>query len=476
MTNARAIISYILTFILTLLILGLCLKTWFPDSLTSLATALGLEVSAKQNAVSQVGWELLTILTFISFLLSFKIVQYATRLQNKEKHAILDIIFVGIFFIFLFFPMVNISNETVLEQEKRMMATYKPLLDKNGINENFGANFEKFYNDRFGGRSTFINLNSYRLNLLNKWKISVFHSYENWVAYAGRDGWLFSKYGNSVNMAQNNNLFTESELMIIKDNLLVLDQWASKRQIVIYLEIHPDKESIYPEKLYTNHKVHPKSRREQLLASIPDLNSIKIVSSYESLIEGKSSGTLFSEAGSHATSLGAYIMYRNLYRVISKDYHLPPLILESEINRSTSGLKDCDIMESLGLSIEDYGKARLTEKRFLIERKPEPQKNDTVTKIDPYINYPSQITTYQHDNSTSSKVFIISDSFLNRYIQYIAYHFNQVTHVEVGDGRDFHLSFYAKEIEELNPDIIIISSTERFYQRLLNIHPPTELD
>lgn len=98
-------------------------------------------------------FELFVIITVISFLVLWKIVNYISNFKTIKQASRLDIIFLTLFFIILFIPMSHISKKDISTQENRTLTKWSGLITPNGeINFEFGKNFNEWYNDRFNFR------------------------------------------------------------------------------------------------------------------------------------------------------------------------------------------------------------------------------------------------------------------------------------------------------------------------------------
>lgn len=109
------------------------------------------------------------VILVIGLLAAHKIVQYLAQFKFKEKTSRIDIVFVTVFFVLLFIPMMKISDAAKSEKENRMLAKYVPFIQNNQINLKYSTNFESWYNDRFLGREFLINI----YNFLEKKSILI---------------------------------------------------------------------------------------------------------------------------------------------------------------------------------------------------------------------------------------------------------------------------------------------------------------
>lgn len=79
------------------------------------------------------------IITVISFLVLWKIVNYISNFKTIKQASRLDIIFLTLFFIILFIPMSHISKKDISTQENRTLTKWRGLIKPNGeINFEFG--------------------------------------------------------------------------------------------------------------------------------------------------------------------------------------------------------------------------------------------------------------------------------------------------------------------------------------------------
>lgn len=97
------------------------------------------------------------ILVTSYFLFTYKLGKYLSRFKIEEHHSRIDIVFLTVFFILLFVPMLHISDAEKSEQENRMLAKYTPLIDyRGGCNLKYGKNFDAWFSDRFWGRDELV--------------------------------------------------------------------------------------------------------------------------------------------------------------------------------------------------------------------------------------------------------------------------------------------------------------------------------
>ena len=96
------------------------------DLMVKQLTIVPLSVFAKYDVL------LLITLFTLFFLLYFKILAWLMKLKWVQNKSRIDIVFLTVFFILLFVPMLHISDAEKSEQENRMLAKYTPLIDYRG--------------------------------------------------------------------------------------------------------------------------------------------------------------------------------------------------------------------------------------------------------------------------------------------------------------------------------------------------------
>ncbi len=444
----RLIISILLSLVLSVIFHPLYLSE----------KLLKAEPFSFENLLNGINYKILFTVCVLSFLLMYKFIHYVAKFKLLEKHSRIDIVFVCAFFIVLFIPMLHLDNSEKSIRENRMLAKYTPLFSEQGINNDYGKNVEAWFNDRFFGRRKAIRQH-------NKLEAFLSPSKGNVSSYRGKENFLFSKKYNSLKRVTHADLFSPEELDIIVKNLYGLYDWGDKHNTQIYLELHPDKESVYPEMLpdYLKYKQNPISRRQQVLAELSKHPRFKIVSPADALLQGKKQALVFCKTGTHATSFGNYIMYQNLMQNLQKDFLDIDIISPDEIDKTQTKDCDLDILGLVGLSRKDYGFTDTLDTLYEIKRKVDFSCKQWMTESEDRI-------TECKNPTKKLKLFVISDSFLNGYRHYFAYHFGEMFAVFTGGGLTFDLNVFADVIEKMKPDIIIISTTERFYLRLLNLN------
>ena len=399
----------------------------------------------------------------VGWLLCYKLVDYLARLKIIEHNSRIDIVFFCTIMAAMFLPITKINHDKISVQENRTLAKYKPFIKNGKLNFNYGRDFENWFNDRFNHREWLIALNS-KLNLFLNRKL------QSETALQGKDNWLFTTRWNSVAMFENRNLFTDSELNKIKQNMLALQNWAQKHQIHFYILLVPDKESIYGEYYPEGHKKQNTiSRLQQTTDYLRKNTDIPILSVYEPLMAQKKNHIVFYKTGTHWNLRGAYIGYQEMMKNLQQDFPQLKILQESDFNIVPKVEADIDIASALGVdAYKAFPKEDLTYENFEL-------KQTNTTQQHTFLNKKKRIEEYSYVSNlpemTLKAVFLADSQFL-RLNWYTAESFKDMKHFYVGYGRMYDLPYISQEIIDFKPDIFVLETGERMLERLLKIEVP----
>ncbi|MBQ8660319.1 MAG: hypothetical protein IJ473_01910, partial [Alphaproteobacteria bacterium] len=100
-----------------------------------------------------INYTILIILLCIYLTISYIIIKFIHSKRNK-----IDAVFITLFGVILFIPMMKISDKEKSDKENRMLAKYQPLFSNGKLNEKYGSQFDSWFNDRFNGRDFLTNI------------------------------------------------------------------------------------------------------------------------------------------------------------------------------------------------------------------------------------------------------------------------------------------------------------------------------
>lgn len=285
-------------------------------------------------------FKLFIIIGTIAFFVLFKLIGYLFAWKLEAGSSWLDILLVGVFFVMLFVPMLKISDEKVSVNEKRSLATIKPLIDENGVNRDFGKNFDAFFNDRFFGRKTVINRYSELKKFING------NLSKN---IKGLDGWRFynTEGFNGYEDFQNKNMFTEADLQRIANYLTSIDEYCREHNKQFYYYIAPNKSKIYGE--FFDPKViqlrkDSENKTVQLVDYLRKNTNVKVIYPIEILLNAKKDNLIYYKNDVHWTTLGAYLGYLELMKELQKDFEDAKIVEPIKYEMQVQGFRG-DLVE-----------------------------------------------------------------------------------------------------------------------------------
>ncbi len=361
-----------------------------------------------------------------------------------KKVSVPDVIFVIIILVFIIIPNTKFDKKQYELVEKRPLAKMPKLIVDGKINKEFGKQFENFYNDRFRKRSVCIDKNLIIKGFING-------RMENYLEIEGQDSWLFFKGDNSVANYQNKVLFSDLELMRIKHNLDVLNNWCNKNNIKLIVIIPPDKNRIYGE-YFPRHikKVNPKSRVQLLKEYLDKYSDISVIYPIEQMYARKKldNEPLYYYTDTHWTPVGAYVAYNEVIKQMKQSY---PYI---------RGV-DCNRLNSKRMTFED---------RF--KRYGDGANNLKIKDYDfKYLFY--EDNKNYHPNKYNLKIGIIGDSFSGELSHWLGMSFNTEFYwynekIELFDN--FSMKLWEDKVLSYNPDFLVVEFVERFAYKLLDLY------
>lgn len=316
---------------------------------------------------------------------------------------------------------------------------------------NYSKEFEDYYNDNMPFRSWLISLNR-KLNYF------VFHETLSDLVILGDDGWLFST--ETLADYQRNNLYTEDELEIIKNNVLNTKAYFDKRGIEFIIFVGPDKSSIYGEYMPSRYEVMGnESRTEQVIAYLRKNTDVVVIYPKDDLLlarEQYPSLQLFLKLDTHWNYMGGYFAVQPLLEHLKVDTVDFSEITYEEISEPDFLWNGYDLANVLGLA--DVLTADKNYKLSGYSDNIVDIKGDVRRDIDAFYG----VTVSTFNSSDDRRVFFVRDSFGEAMAPYLSSTFCYVYSP--------HKSCMTKAmIEEQYPDIFIYEMVERFDWKDINI-------
>ena len=349
------------------------------------------------------------------------------------------------------------KNFDHINYENRTLAS-KPILVLTNINE-YPKKYEEYFNDYLPFRNELVKLKN-----LND--IFVFKNIISDRVLLGKAKWLFLKNVNSIGkyMGIERYYFTEEELEIAKNNLIHFRDELKKKNIDFILMVCPDKQFIYSEYMpdYIKRK-STKNDTDIFVEYIKNNTDIKVVYPKEELLKYKDKYQLYYKYDTHWNSLGAYIGYTELTRILNIDNKSIESfkILEfdsSSVDRTLNVFYN-NISKILSLNNIKYFRDDiiyiLEDYKYTLTNDFELWRENKVLRFDLY---------------NSNNIMIIRDSYFFEVLHYMSKGFKQVEYI--------HLDYFKNEnIAEYKPNVVVFESVEYgLKHRLLNVMPNYKIE
>lgn len=417
--------------------------------------------------------KILLIIIILTYLAGYKLTSYLADFKIEENKSRIDIIFLTIFFIMLFIPMLKISDDEISKKENRRLAAYKHFIEHNEINFNFGKDFDSWFSDRFLLREEIIpvynkiNL-TLRSNLVETPKVDLIKS----------NGWMFEKYPRSL---------SNEEFDIIAANLNRFNQFCLKNGIKLYVLIPPAKE-IYCSKYYLRYKKAPDYNIGYLLSIAKKKYGLDIIYPEKELREQENGNYVYFKTDHHLTDYGSYIVYKVLMNRMIKDLpylHITPLT-DYRIYRNYLIRYECTRKFDIGGNSLAIGtnnrKYNNTEYVYYDYKYPEKYnikkyKNDSDNEHFSF-SYP-----YMHINHSGVyKLLLLGDSFQENLTYFLNTNFREIKKYRINatyyNPPKRHYQMEMEPFENVavlyNPNAIILVWNSGALKEMLNMYPSEE--
>lgn len=354
----------------------------------------------------------------------------------------------------LLFMLMGISNLTGTLfrgslQEQRDLQTAPKFKDlrhlKSYLNE-----FDTFYKDAFPYRELLIYANNVLL-------YQLFNSPGHKDVVIGKSGWLYyfpqSQGTGTIGDFTGQSTFSEKELQKISENLKIRARLLAQRGIKLYLFLHPNKQTIYPEYMPDTLAQRPGVKKlDQVFDYLTQHTDIKVMASHRELRKKKGDRLLYFRTDSHWNSLGAYYGYRKYAEAMAADFSAIRPVEMQDLNmaneeRNIGG----DTARLLGLEhyMKDSGILLTLKKKSRVI---------TVAKT-----LEDHNTHFRQPGTNLPSAYFLCDSFIMYgTLPFFAENFSDSYFVWHG------LPYDTGKIKSRKIDIMVLALTERFLSYLLS--------
>lgn len=413
----------------------------------------------KGHASVKFEFEIFVILLVLSYLLTYKLVDYLADFKTLQNKSRIEIIFLTLFFVMLFIPLSYITQEEISQTENRTLAKWKPLITDDGkINYNFGKDYDKWYNDRFYARDFLLNLNdfvqkTFSINYYRKNK-NVLNRRNNWIC-------------REIKIREN--LYTQEELNKALNSVKRVKEFCEKNNIKLYILAAASKEDIYHKEVFNIENYDTSKRYLQMKKYLEKNTGVPVILAYPKLRDLSKKEFVYFKTDHHWTDSGAYEGYLLLMNQIKKDF---PNIY---INKPT----DFEYFYSnkVRVSPNDFYEGRTykvmnLKDKSILDTSYKYFKHKDMDKI--------QVQTTNCENGCWERVYkynknypniyFYGDSFTLNLLQMLPFSFNTTKNIYIpSHQKNSNLKFFEDDIVKNKPDILVlcfeqINRIERLYK------------
>ncbi len=364
--------------------------------------------------------------------------------QSKKKNSYL---WIGLFCVLFLTPLLTYPLFRrvipITEIQNRTYAARPEISVENY--EKIAGQTEDYFEDNLPYRDALIYLNTI-------FTYEVFGQSVTEQVVVGEEDWLF--YRESLADYKKTNLYSEEELLQIKNNLEQSQRYLEERGIEFIVFIGPNKATIYGEDYLPSYIVQQDSvsRTEQLVTYIRENTDITIIFPKEELLTAAKEypqEMLYFKSDTHWNFLGGYIGAGALLKEM--DIELPALkdvTLEKNTEPYFYWKNGYDMENMMGLTgyfkePQNYQITGYTD-------------NTVITEQDERRNYEDfdGVCRYYSDSENEQKLMFVRDSFATGMLPYITANFAEVYSPYQG-------KFEIESIDTEQPDIFVYEMVER---------------
>lgn len=370
-------------------------------------------------------------------------------------------IFIIIAFLLLICPIMHLTNEKISTVENRNFAPYKPLYNTKSktFNWNFGLDFNKWLSDRFFLRTQFININN---NI--KYYLSGRFSRTNLAS----DELIIDKKRKILYRSVYYEFYSLSDIKEINTQLKLFNEYCTKRNIKLFLIVVPPNKIVYPPEYF---KDGYKKKVEESMSYI-DKKNINLILPLDEVLKERDTSTylLYYKVVPHMTLDGTFICYELLMENIKKEFSNVKILTKDDFNYLLA--KGCNYLgvatdykncEYINIPKSDCNSYYNTIYRYYEHKD---SKNLSVKNFD----YDKNMEVFYYPKGNDLKIMLFGDSFVASLKRLIPYSFKNTVVIRPVKKSNFKLvKYYSKEIDEFNPDILVIYICYNSLNKLKNL-------
>ncbi len=355
-----------------------------------------------------------------------------------------------LFFLVLVYPgLASVLTSQDASLEKRSLAKFPDLPTDTKSLRKFSSRFDQYMRDHMGARNWLVKQYSKVLLSLN--------TPPQDTLILGKKDWLFYANERTIQDYQNTELFTEKQLKIWGDSLIVRQKALAKKGIDYLFVIAPNKHTIYSEYL-PDHivKKHERSRLDQLTEYLKKHTEVNFLDLRPALLEAKKHNLLYWKKDTHWNRIGAAIAQKALAHKLNKMGY-PVKVVASDFDQWTHRHKrKMDLAGFLGGAIknEAYGPSYDEKDLPCIKRQNKSLKWRKKHRLK--TNVQVSICSSQQKN-----LVMFRDSFSIEMLPFISHFFYKATYIWGLPSKDMFKYFVRSDT-----DIVIEERAERKLRKM----------
>jgi hypothetical protein len=344
----------------------------------------------------------------------------------------------------------NVANrdEDSGNAENRQLASLPPFKLSRKYLLPFPAQFEAYYNDRFGFRTTLVHW----LDHAEVFWLKVSPSPQ---VIVGKNGWYFLTEAPVTTACQPSTPLTPRQLARWQQMLEARRDWLAWRGIRYLVVMVPEKQTIYPENLPRKYRPlqTERTRLNQLMTYLHAHTTVPVLDLREPLRQAKAHERLYHFTDAHWNDHGGYIGYRRIVEALATWFPgmepWPRSDFDEVVEHDDGG--DCALMMGLKKELsEDYENLK-PRRRLRTQGTAEGFPPDPAWMAQPF-------AMFQADPGLPRAV-MFCDSFTFSMYPFLSQHFQRIAYL----WQTFP-TFDTSVVEREQPDIVIQELVERKLQ------------
>lgn len=367
----------------------------------------------------------------------------------SSRNRLVDILTIAAFLAAIYGSLaltVLHRGSSIITSEKRARAG-RPQFSLSGwFGNRFQPAFERFFNDRFGGRDQLVRWN-------NVVHVAAFELSPVKLTMIGRDGQLLYAADGIVDDYRQTHLFTPAELRTITAKLQAMRDDADARGATFVMLIAPNEQTVYPQSMpATYNRVGSISRFDQVMTAMAGSN-VTIIDPRATLRDAARTARVYYRSDTHWNNLGAFLAYRQLTDALYQQRRdIRPLAV-ADLHPETGWTEGGDL--AVALSLADRYPEFTT---WLLPNRPTRAALATVDYPGLNLRRPPKVTVI--DDPRLPRAVIFRDSFGNAMAPWLSELFRRTVFIRAART-------IPAVLEQERPDVVIFEIAERSLPLLL---------